>query len=174
MKKLFVLLPIIFFISAGCNTTKQPASDSYSANPVNLKQNPAPEKNPTTSSNQYPVTPAATGFTILIPNKQDQQWILGTEHDIKWQNIGDTHTTNVRISLKSTQSGGCTNSLPPHCFEPPAYIIAESAPNSGSYHWLVPSNLDPVYTGDSAIIITTYQGATQQQTYSASVSIVKK
>jgi|SRR3989338_5283867 len=127
-------------------------------------------------SGQVAVSPSPTakaGLTILVPSKSDQMWRVGTAHDIKWQNIGDINTTSVKIALASTNSAGCTNGYPGNCYEPAPQIIVKSVSNNGLYHWQIPANLSAEFIGNSAIIISALNGSEIQQTYSASVVILK-
>ncbi|RKY40898.1 MAG: hypothetical protein DRP76_00975, partial [Candidatus Omnitrophota bacterium] len=101
------------------------------------------------SDNYFKIAPN-TKITVTSPDG-GESWIIGTEHIISWENIGNVYPT---VDLEySTDSGSTWNT------------IALGVENSGSYNWTIPDDLS-----DDCLVKVTESGIPSGRDTQAQVS----
>jgi hypothetical protein len=135
----------------------------------------------TAVSNVFSITSTgATPITVTSPSS-GELWMTGSQQTINW--TASSSISNVNINLE--QISGCAITSPPLSLSPSSlqglssiygetpcanvnYTVASAVPNSGTYSWIVPANINP---GTYQIIVSD-EGNTGSSGNSGSFSVV--
>ena len=81
------------------------------------------------------------------------EWFAGKTYSIVWSTPKTSNAKSVYITL---HNASCLNQP---CIALAPYTIAQEAPNTGTFAWTVPQNINSFYTGKQYIKIVTNEGS---------------